>query len=440
MPTTPFPAFPSGATYRITGARVPACLLDKSDGGDPLSEALLPAALTIAGGTIAGLDLGPAAGSKVAGPSIDLDGGMVWPACADLHTHLDKGFIWNRAPNPSGNWRDAIDAVHADQTAHWVEKDVAARMEFGLRCAYAHGTSAIRTHIDSMGKQADISWPVLGEMRRRWTGRIALQGSALAPLDAFETKEGEHIADLVAEHDGLLGTFALDDPNAGPKLDRLFAMARDRNVDVDIHADETANPGSNCLEQVAEATLRHGYQGRVTAGHCCSLSVRTPDQAARTIAKVADAGIAVVSLPLCNLYLQDRQPAPHTPRWRGVTAIQELAAGGVPVAVGSDNTRDPFYAYGDLDPVEVFAQAVRIAHLDHPWGGWVRTITATPAQVMKVPGGGMLRAGAPADLILFRMRSWVELLTRPSSPRLVIRNGKQVTETAPDYRELDAIV
>lgn len=437
---TAFPDFPKGGAYRVTGARLPACLLDPAHGGDPASEALEPATLVIADGKIAKIEIGPTKPGKDAAPAFDLDGGMVWPVCADLHAHLDKGFIWKRAPNPSGNWRDAIDAVHADQTAHWTAEDVSARMEFGLRCAYAHGTAAIRTHIDSMGQQADISWPVLGEMRRRWAGRIALQGSALAPLTAFETKDGEHIADLVAQHGGLLGTFALDDTDAGPKLDRLFAMARDRGVDVDIHADETANPASNCLEQVAEATIRHGYEGRVTAGHCCSLSVRTPVQAAQTIAKVADAGITVVSLPLCNLYLQDRQTAPHTPRWRGVTAIQELAAGGVPVAVASDNTRDPFYAYGDLDPVEVFSQAVRIAHLDHPWGGWLRTVTATPAKVMKVPGDGMLRVGAPADLILFRTRDWTELLSRPSSARLVIRSGKPLADAAPDYRELDAIL
>ncbi|HEY1722156.1 MAG TPA: cytosine deaminase [Magnetospirillaceae bacterium] len=438
---TAFPPFPSGDSYRIVRARLPVCLLDASDGGDPSSEALIAVTLTIAGGKIAKIERSETAPPPPDGsPSIDLDGGMVWPTCTDLHTHLDKGFIWKRAPNPSGNWRDAIDAVRVDQTAHWTAEDVAARMEFGLRCAYAHGTSAIRTHIDSMGKQADISWPVLSEMRRRWQGRITLQGSALAPLGVFETAEGEHIANLVAEHGGVLGTFALDDANASPKLDRLFAMARDRNIDVDIHADETANPASNCLEQVAEATIRHAYQGRVTAGHCCSLSVRPPAEAARTIIKVAEAGMAIVSLPLCNLYLQDRQPAPHTPRWRGVTAIRELAAGGVAVAVGSDNTRDPFYAYGDLDPVEVFSQAVRIAHLDHPWGGWVRAITATPSTVMKVPGGGLLRTGAAADLILFRARGWVELLARPSAPRLVVRNGKALTETAPDYRELDAIL
>ena len=290
-----------------------------------------------------------------------------------------------------------------------------------------------------MGPQADISWPVLGEMRRRWAGRIALEGSALAPLAVFETPEGEHIADLVAEHHGVLGTFALDDPDAGPKLDRLFAMARDRDLDVDIHADETANPDSNCLEQVADATTRHGYEGRVTAGHCCSLSLREGRAAAQTIAKVAAAGMAIVSLPLCNLYLQDRRPAPNTPRWRGVTAIRELAAAGVPVAVSSDNARDPFYAYGDLDPVEVFTQAVRIAHLDHPWGGWVRAITATPARVMGLLDAGLLHAGHPADLILFRARDWIELLARPSAPRQVIRAGKPLSDAPPDYRELDSL-
>jgi cytosine deaminase len=36
---------------------------------------------------------------------------------------------------------------------------------------------------------------------------------------------------------------------------------------------------------------------------------------------------------------------------------QELASAGVPVALASDNTRDQFYAYGDLDMLEVFSQA-----------------------------------------------------------------------------------
>ena len=47
----------------------------------------------------------------------------------------------------------------------------------------------------------------------------------------------------------------------------------------------------------------------------------------------------------------------------------------------SDNTRDPFFAYGDLDLIEVFCEATRIAHLDHGEGDWLRAIAGTPATI-----------------------------------------------------------
>ena len=84
-----------------------------------------------------------------------------------------------------------------------------------------------------------------------------------------------------------------------------------------------------------------------------------PDaEAEATMDRVAEADIAVVTLPMCNLHLQDRD-AGATPRWRGVTLVHELAARGVRVSVGSDNTRDPFYDYGDLDMLETFRVVFR---------------------------------------------------------------------------------
>ncbi|MGB7097966.1 MAG: cytosine deaminase [Xanthobacteraceae bacterium] len=429
----------SSGHYRLVNTTLPVCLLDSKDGGDAGSDALTPATLTISGGKIHQIATGPQA-TVVANdnlPAIDLDGGMIWPVCADLHTHLDKGQTWFRAPNTSGSWQDALAIVGKDREANWSAEDVAARMDFALRCAFAHGTAALRTHIDSMGPQSAISWPVLAQMRDRWAGRIALQGVSLALLDHYVGKDGERLADLVAEHSGILGAVVIDDPE--PKLERVFSLARDRDLDLDFHADETDNPNSNGLEAIAEATIRFGWQGRVTAGHCCSLAHRPAADAERTIARVAAAGVAVVSLPMCNMYLQDRQRPERTPRWRGVTLLKELAAAGVPVAVASDNTRDAFYAYGDLDPIEVFAQAVRIAQLDSPLGGWARAITATPAGVMSTDITGLLGQGQNADLILFHARSWSELLSRPRGRRLVIRNGRPLTDGLPDYRELDSL-
>lgn len=439
----PFPSaavFPGG-DYRLTNASVPVCLVETKDGGDPASDALAPATLTIAGGKIRQIAVGAQAKSVPDRdlPAIDLDAGMIWPLCVDLHTHLDKGHIWSRRPNTSGTRQDALTLVAKDRETNWTAEDVAARMDFALRCAFAHGTGAVRTHIDSMGPQSAISWPVLAQMRDRWAGRVALQGVSLAMLDSYRGEEGEQLADLVADHGGILGGVVIDDPDPAPALDRVFALARDRNLDLDFHADETDNPDLNGLEAIAEATIRFGWEGRVTAGHCCSLASRPDQHAQRTIARVAAAGVAVVSLPMCNMYLQDRNAPGRTPRWRGVTLLKELAAAGVAVSVASDNTRDPFYAYGDLDPVEVFTQAVRIAQLDNPLGGWARAITAIPAGVMGTAERGTLGEGRSADFILFRARSWSELLSRPRGARLVVRGGRPSSAEPPDYRELDLL-
>lgn len=61
---------------------------------------------------------------------------------------------------------------------------------------------------------------------------------------------------------------------------------------------------------------------------------------------------------------QDRDHAARrTPRWRGITLLHELRAAGVPTALASDNTRDQFYAYGDLDMLEVFTQVGTLSFL-----------------------------------------------------------------------------
>src|SRR5205823_6169273 len=187
------------------------------------------------------------------------------------------------------------------------------------------------------------------------------------------------LVDTVAKHDGILGglTFMGEAPNAktDAMLDRIFAAAIANGLDLDVHVDESDSPKARSLGQIAEAALRHKFKGRIVAGHCCSLALADDNERTAIIAKVAEAGIAVVSLPTCNMYLQDRQSG-RTPRWRGVAPLHELAAAGVTVMVASDNTRDPFYAYGDLDMLEVYREATRILHFDHSERPWLTAIAA----------------------------------------------------------------
>ncbi len=369
----------------------------------------------------------------------DCAGGLVFPGFVDLHTHLDKGHIWPRTPNPDGSFEGALGAVGADRAAHWSEADVRARFEFGLRCAYAHGTVAIRTHLDSLPAQYRISWPLFAELRAEWADRITLQASAIIGWPLLDDPDfAADLARTVARIGGQMGGVVYPMDRLDERMRGLLKLAADHGLDLDLHMDETLDESARALPLLATAALEMGFPGKILVGHCCSLSVQSDSEIDRTLDLMAKAKIDVVSLPMCNMYLQDRT-AGRTPRRRGVTLLHEMAARGLRVAVASDNCRDPFYAYGDHDLLEVYREAVRIAHLDHPFGTWHRAVGQTAAEIMGIDAG-RVEVGAPADLVLFRARSMNELLARPQSDRLVLRAGLTIDTTLPDYAELDTVV
>ncbi|MDB5405352.1 MAG: cytosine deaminase [Rhodospirillales bacterium] len=434
---------PSARRYWLRDARVPTCLLAAPTEASPRDiDGTILVDLLIDDGRIAGI---APAGTAGAGedPTVALDGRHVWPTLVDMHTHLDKGHIVTRTQNPDGSFTGARESVVADRIAHWRQDDVERRMAFGLRCAYAHGVSAIRTHIDSYEGQVETSWSVFRRLRDAWSGRIELQGVALFPLDLYRTEHGLKTADVAAQSGGVLGGVTrgshedhrvlLDDTDV--LLDRLFQLATERSLDVDLHVDESGDPAAASLGRVAAAVLRNRFKGRVVCGHCCSLAVQSEELVRETIALVAEAGISIVSLPTVNMYLQDRGDG-RTPRWRGVTLIHELRAAGITVAVAGDNCRDPFHAYGDHDMVDTFRQAVRIEHLDHPFGDAPALAAAVPGGIIDV-SAGTLAIGGAARLILFNARTLNELVCRPQSDRVVIDRGREVTDGLPDYSELE---
>lgn len=366
----------------------------------------------------------------------DLAGRMVWPCPVDMHTHLDKGHTTPRQPNPDGSFMGALDAVYADQE-RWTLDDVLPRMEFALECAWVHGTRAIRTHLDSQGPLAAVTWPAFARLREAWAGRIELQAVALQPIELFAGPDGEDLVRAVAGHGGLLGGFPLMTREIDAQLVRLFDLAGRYGMAVDLHVDESLNPADRVLDRVAWAVRTTGFDGQVVCGHCCSLAAQDEAVALTTLDRVAEAGIAMVSLPMCNMYLQDRAFG-RTPRLRGVTLVHEARARGIPVVFASDNTRDPFFAYGDLDGVEMFREAVRISHLDHPLDGWLDAITTTPAGLMG--RRAVIEPGAPADFIILEGRSFSEVLSRPQARRQVIRDGQVLDRQLPSYERLDPIV
>jgi cytosine/creatinine deaminase len=435
--------WPVTRRYWLANARVPVCLLADPTvlSGTTDGEGVAPVDLLIENGRLARIER-PRTGRGEGIASVDLSGRQIWPALIDIHTHLDKGHTVERSPNRDGTFENARLAAAADRS-NWTAPDLGRRMGFGLRCAYAHGVSAIRTHIDTYPDCAERSWSVLREMREQWSGKIDLQAVSLCPIDLLQDAFGDWVAVLVAQSGGLLG--GVTRPSIGnhgapaadidTMLDRLFSLAARHDLDVDLHVDETQDPSAATLPFIARAALRHGFKGRVVCGHCCSLAQQPEDEVDRTLDLLAEAEIAVVTLPTVNMYLQDRHQG-RTPRWRGVTVVHEMRRRGIRVAAAGDNCRDSFYAYGDHDVVDTFRQAVRILHSDHPLNDAPTLVSRTPSAIGKFQHCGQLAVGGPARFIVFNARSINEILSRPQADRVVIDRGDRVTARVPEYAEL----
>jgi cytosine deaminase len=143
---------------------------------------------------------------------------------------------------------------------------------------------------------------------------------------------------------------------------------------------------------------------------------------ARLAERLAEAGVAVVALPLTNLWLLGKREG-TTPLQRPQAPIQQLQAAGVRVAMGSDNVQDPWYPGGDFDPVELLRLAPLLSH-QLPWRRrGLAPFTTEASRLLDLPWDGVLREGSPADLLVLGASSWGDLLARPPRRR-VLRAGQ----------------
>lgn len=445
---------PDGSNFVLRNAHVPECTVSGAGALEVDHDGLSFVDVEICDGKIVAVV--PASSSSSSSsdlPEVDLDGGMCWPTFCDLHTHIDKGHTCERSRNMSGSLAGADDSCAKD-ISFWDREDVYRRMEFSLQCAYAHGTSAIRTHIMSGPVQGAIAWPVFNELRNKWRGKVELQGVSLSILRFFRDEAAAaELADQVKAYGGVLGAAVSCTDRGGHAddvyttcgeelptlLDTIFRLANERGLDLDFHVDENGNEVSKGLLHISKAAIRNNYRGKIVCGHCCSLAAQSPTELTHIFAAARQANVTVVSLPIVNQWLQNRDVRGLcTPRKRGIPTLKELDEAGIPVCLASDNTRDQFYGYGDLDMLEIFRESCRMGHLDRPIAQWPLSVTARPAQAMGLDEHhGRIAVGGKANLVIFRGRFFSELLSRPQLDRLVLRDGRPLTLEVPDYRELD---
>ncbi|MEO5899826.1 MAG: amidohydrolase family protein [Ilumatobacteraceae bacterium] len=341
------------------------------------------------------------------------DGYLVLPAFAEPHAHLDKAFLAERVPNPTGDLMGAILAMGNARPSITVA-DTTARAERAARLMAANGTTAIRTHADVTADNGLISVEALIDVRERLRDLVDIQIVALAgypSTGAHGDRVRGLLRDAIEMGIDVIGGCPHLETDPAEANDLFLTFAASAGLPVDLHTDETLNPAICALADLAERVLATGFSLPVTASHCCSLGVQ-PEARQRSIAeRVAAAGIHVVALPQTNLFLQGRQHGQSTPR--GITAVRALLDAGVHVAAGADNLQDPFNPVGRGDALETASLMVTAAHLLPDEA--MAAVSTEARHVLGVPAAG--------DLVAVRAETVREAIAFGPADRIVVRHG-----------------
>ncbi len=272
-------------------------------------------------------------------PAYDGGGGLLLPAFADVHAHLDstrlglpfrphtaEPGLLGLIENDRRNWRGdgsvaerAIRTLGATVAAGTVRVRSHAQVDADAGLERVEGVLAARAAFEDRCDVQVVAFPQSGIIRDPPTADLL--GAA---VDAG--------ADLV----GGIDPCAFDrDPVA--HLDIVFGLAERKQVGVDLHLHEVGELGAFTIELIAERTRALGMEGNVTVSHAFALSSVDPARQATLIEVLADCDIGVTTVAPGN-----REPLP----------IDALRAAGVRVGLGQDGIRDYWSPYGNGDMLE----------------------------------------------------------------------------------------
>ncbi len=225
-----------------------------------------------------------------------------------------------------------------------------------------------------------------------------------------------------------------NDTDGAGHIGTVFRLAEEFGVDADFHVDFFDEPDHLHINEIAEQTVKASWQGRVTVGHLTELAALRPADQDAIIARIKNAGIGVISLPATDLYLMGRHDESNVRR--GLTPIRRLMDVGVPVALASNNIRNPFTPVGTADLTHMAFLAAVAAHMGTP--DQIRQlfagITVNPARMLRLSSYGV-DVGARADLVLRDCDTVEDVVATLPSPVVVVRRGQITVECDHRRRE-----
>lgn len=381
----------------------------------------------IAGGKIAAIE------AKIdgeAGRVIDASGNLVSPPFVDPHFHMDATLSYGIPRiNASGTLLEGI-ALWGELKPLLTHEAVKERALAYCDWAVSMGLLAIRTHVDVCDDRL-LAVEALLEVKKEVAGYIDLQLVAFPQDGLYRSPTAREntirALDLGVDVVGGIPHFERTMDDGKRSLTELCEIAAQRGLMVDIHCDETDDPLSRHIEQLAYETQRLGLQGRVAGSHLTSMHSMDNYYVSKLLPLIAEAGVSAIPNPLINIMLQGRHDS--YPKRRGLTRVPEMLRYGIRVGWGQDCVLDPWYSLGTADMLDVAFMGLHVAQMSSPddMRRCFDMVTNVNAAIMGLDHLG-LEVGKAASLVVLDAGDPIEALRLRAERLCVISKGKVVAE------------
>ena len=387
-----------------------------------LRSSTAPVDIGVKGGRIAAIE--PRLACEAV--EIDVGGHLALPGFVDTHIHLDKACLLDRCGHNHGSLGDAIRAVSAMKRDFSVD-DVYARGARVIERAIVHGTTRMRTHVEIDPRIGLRSFEAVKALKRDYAWALDLS-LCVFPQEGLTNDPGSDELLVQALRDGgeVIGGCPYTDTDPNAHLARIFDLAQEFDVDVDLHLDFDLDPSWWHLDEVCRQTERRNYQGRVAIGHATKLSALPPERLKAATAQLAKAGVAVTVLPATDLYLMGREATHNAPR--GLTLAHKLVDNGVLCSVATNNVLNPFTPFGDASLLRMANFYANVAHAAvGDFDTCLDLVTELPARLMNLRDYG-IAVGKPADLVVLDTQDSRFAIAELPDVLMGFKNGRQTFE------------
>src|SRR5512135_2701612 len=171
------------------------------------------------------------------GPELRAEGCLVVPGLIETHIHLDKTCILDRCRIEEGTVAEAVRETAAAKR-NFTAEDVYARGSKTIARCISHGTMRMRSHVELDPGIGMIGFEAIQQLARDYAWAVDIE-LCVFPQEGLTNYPGteELLIEGLRRGARTIGAAPYFDTDPAAQIDRIFAIAREFDVDIDMHLD-----------------------------------------------------------------------------------------------------------------------------------------------------------------------------------------------------------